>query len=134
MAPHARLDDGLLDVFLVRDMHWLMIWTLFPRIYRGTHIEHEKAEYFRAREVEIDADESIRASVDGELIGHTPIKFSVVPAALKLKCAPLARTVRSIREDCRQHHVPPACKSGALHLQLRAAPLRPPAMRLGPQR
>ncbi len=86
VAPQAKLSDGLLDVFLVRDMSWLKVWALFPRIYRGTHIEHEKAEYFQAREVEIEAPESSRTSVDGEVVGHAPVRFSVLPRALKVKC------------------------------------------------
>lgn len=86
VAPKAKLDDGLLDVLVVRDVHGLEIWALFPRIYRGTHIKHEKTEYFHAREVEVEAEESIRTSVDGELIGYTPVRFSIVPGALKVRC------------------------------------------------
>jgi len=88
VAPKAKLNDGLLDVFVARDMHWLKIWALFPRIYRGTHIEHEKAGYFHAKEVEVEAEESIRTSVDGEMIGYTPVRFSIVPGALKVRCPP----------------------------------------------
>jgi diacylglycerol kinase (ATP) len=85
VAPEARLDDGLLDVFLVRDMAWPRIWALFPRIYRGTHLEHERAEYFQVREVAVDAGEAVWTSVDGEVIGHTPATFKVVPGALKVR-------------------------------------------------
>lgn len=92
VAPKAKLNDGLLDVFLVRELPWLKVWALFPKIYRGTHIEHEKAEYFQAREVEVEAEESIRISVDGEVIGYAPVKFSIVPGALKVRCPPSHRT------------------------------------------
>jgi len=86
VAPNAKLDDGLLDVFLVRDMPWLKVWVLFPKILRGTHIGHEKAEYFHARDVQVEAEESVRVSVDGELVGHAPARFSIVPRALKVRC------------------------------------------------
>ena len=89
IAPKAKPDDGLLDVFLVRGMSWLKIWMLFPKILRGTHAEHEKADYFQARELRIEADDRIRASVDGELIGHTPVRFSIVPRALNIWCPPV---------------------------------------------
>ncbi len=85
VAPKARLDDALLDVFLVRDMSWPKIWALFPRIYRGTHIEHERAEYFQAKEVRVEAEKSTTVSVDGEVIGHTPARFRVVPGALRVR-------------------------------------------------
>jgi diacylglycerol kinase (ATP) len=85
VAPKAKLNDALLDVFMVRDMPWPMIWTLFPKIYRGTHIEHERGEYFQVREVAVDADQTVRISVDGEVVGHTPATFKVVPGALKVR-------------------------------------------------
>lgn len=86
VAPRARMDDGLLDVFLVREMSWFKIWTLFPSIFRGTHIEHAKGEYFQVREVAVDAEEPVTLSVDGEVLGSTPARFSVVPGALRVAC------------------------------------------------
>ncbi|MGB3904062.1 MAG: diacylglycerol kinase family protein [Anaerolineae bacterium] len=88
VAPKAKLNDGLLDVFLVRDMPWLKIWGLFPKVYWGTHIEHERAEYFPVREVEVEAEKSTRVSVDGEVIGYAPARFRVVPGGLKTVCPP----------------------------------------------
>jgi diacylglycerol kinase (ATP) len=86
VAPRARMDDGLLDVFLVREMSWWKIWTLFPSIFRGTHIEHAKGEYFQVREVAVEAEEPVTLSVDGEVLGRTPASFSVLPGALQVAC------------------------------------------------
>jgi YegS/Rv2252/BmrU family lipid kinase len=85
VAPMARLDDGLLDVFLVRDIPWLKIWALFPKILLGTHVEDERAEYFRAKDVKVEAEHNVKVSVDGELVGHAPARFRVVPGALKIR-------------------------------------------------
>jgi diacylglycerol kinase (ATP) len=86
VAPDARMDDGLLNVFVAKEMHWLAIWALFPRIYRGTHLEHEKAGYFRAREVIVEAERETVVSVDGDVVGHTPSRLCIVPGALKVRC------------------------------------------------
>ena len=86
VAPKAKLDDALLDVFMVRDMPWPMIWTLFPKIYRGTHIDHERGEYFQAREVAVEAEEPVKVSVDGEVVGRTPARFTLLPRALRVRC------------------------------------------------
>jgi diacylglycerol kinase family enzyme len=88
VAPKAKLNDGLLDVFLVRDMPWLKIWALFPKVYWGTHIERERAEYLPVREVEVEAEKSTRVSVDGEVSGYAPARFRVVPGGLKTVCPP----------------------------------------------
>jgi diacylglycerol kinase (ATP) len=90
VAPRARMDDGFLDVFLVREMSWFKIWTLFPTIFQGTHIEHAKGEYFQVREVAVEAEGSVSLSLDGEVLGSTPAKFSVVPAALRVMCPPVS--------------------------------------------
>ncbi len=88
VAPEARVDDGLLDVFVARDINRIGICTLFPMVYRGTHIRHEKTEYFHAREVEIDAEVGMRTSLDGEVVGYTPVKLKVIPGALRIRGAP----------------------------------------------
>ena len=54
VAPKAKLNDGVLELLIVRDMPWLKIWALFPKVYRGTHIEHERVDYFQVREVEVE--------------------------------------------------------------------------------
>jgi diacylglycerol kinase (ATP) len=90
VAPGARLNDGLLDVFIVEDIHWLKIWALFPRVYRGTHLAHEKTCCLQAKTVEVDAETETMVSIDGEVLGSTPAKFSVVPGALRVMCPPVS--------------------------------------------
>jgi diacylglycerol kinase (ATP) len=86
VAPRASLDDGLLDVFVAEDLHWLKIWALFPKIYRGTHVEHEKTGYFQAQDVEVDTETASIVSVDGEVVGYTPARFCVMPGLLRVRC------------------------------------------------
>jgi diacylglycerol kinase (ATP) len=86
VAPRARLDDGLLDVFVAEDIHWLRIWTLFPEIYRGTHVDHEKTSYFQARTVGVETEIETIVSIDGEVVGRAPARFTVMPGLLKARC------------------------------------------------
>lgn len=85
VAPSAKMDDGLLDMLVVKDVGWWKIWTLFPKVYRGTHVDDLRTDYFTAREVEIETDRGTRVSIDGEVIGWTPVRFSVIPGALKVR-------------------------------------------------
>lgn len=86
VAPGARLDDGLLDVFVVEDVHWLKVWALFPKVYRGTHVAHEKTCYLQAQSVAVDTEAETIVSIDGEVVGCTPARFSVMPGLLKVRC------------------------------------------------
>jgi diacylglycerol kinase (ATP) len=84
IAPKADVDDGLLEVVTIGDVsRWLGIRSL-PMLYRGTHGRLSQVEFGRARRVEIDTDEPIGVEADGELAGHTPAVFEIVPAALQV--------------------------------------------------
>jgi YegS/Rv2252/BmrU family lipid kinase len=82
VAPDARLDDGLLDVWLGGELTPLETLALLPRLYAGTHSGHPKVESYRCREVEVRSDERLLCHADGEVIGETPARFTVHPGGL----------------------------------------------------
>ena len=47
IAPDAEPDDGLFDVLLIGDVTKLDLVATMPKIYRGTHLPHPKAELLR---------------------------------------------------------------------------------------
>ena len=85
LAPDARPDDGLFDVVVMGDLTKRDFLTSAPRIYRGTHVSHPKVEVLRASVVSVDAPEHLPVEVDGEQVGTTPIRFEVVPGALRIR-------------------------------------------------
>ena len=82
MCPEASPDDGLFDVLLIGDITKRDLVQTLPKIYRGTHLPHPKAELLRARTVAVDSDEPLPVQLDGEQPGTTPVRFEVVPRAL----------------------------------------------------
>jgi diacylglycerol kinase (ATP) len=85
ICPDAEPDDGLFDVLLIGDVSKRDLLTTFPKLYRGTHLPHPKAELLRGRAVEIDSPEPLPVELDGEQPGTTPVRFEVVPRALRLR-------------------------------------------------
>ena len=85
ICPEAEPDDGLLDVLLIGDVTKADLVLTLPKIYRGTHLPHPKAELLRGRTVTIDADVPVPIQLDGEQPGTTPVSFDVVPGALRLR-------------------------------------------------
>lgn len=83
IVPDAELDDGMLDLFLVRPLGRLAFLRIFPRVFRGTHTGHPAVSIRRCRRVEIDAP-GIRAFADGESMGPLPLRVEVVPGALRV--------------------------------------------------
>ncbi len=85
VAPQATPDDERLDVVLIGDFSKREFVTTFPRIYRGRHVTHPKVEIVRARELRVDAPVPLPVVLDGEQPGTTPVRFEVVPRALRLR-------------------------------------------------
>jgi diacylglycerol kinase (ATP) len=56
-----------------------------PKTYRGRHLPHPKAEILRGALVTVDADEPLPVELDGEQPGTTPVRFELVPRALRLR-------------------------------------------------
>jgi diacylglycerol kinase (ATP) len=85
ITPDASPDDGLLDTLLIGDVTKRDLARTLPKIYRGTHLPHPKAELLRGRVVSVDADVPLPVELDGEQPGTTPVRFEVVPGALRLR-------------------------------------------------
>lgn len=83
IVPHAALDDGRLDLFIVRRMSTARFLRAFPRVFRGEHTALPEVAFRSATRVRIEA-EGVVAYADGERIGPLPVEVSVVPAALRV--------------------------------------------------
>jgi diacylglycerol kinase (ATP) len=83
LAPHAELDNGLLDVIATNGAtRWDVIKEL-PRIQRGAHLKNPKVTEMRAREVSINSEEPMAIDLDGEMVGFTPAHLRVLPSAIR---------------------------------------------------
>jgi diacylglycerol kinase family enzyme len=85
MCPDARPDDGLLDLLVIGDITRRDLALTLPKVYRGTHLPHPKAEALRARHIAVRAPTPLPVELDGEQPGTTPAVFEVVPDALRLR-------------------------------------------------
>ena len=83
VTPGAVLDDGELDVMLVRQLSRLAFLRIFPRVFAGTHVTDPHVVSLRARSIRIEAD-GIVAYADGERIAALPIDVAVEPGALRV--------------------------------------------------
>ena len=85
MCPDALPGDGLLDVVTIGDVTKRDLVVTMPKIYRGTHLPHPKAEALRGRVITVETDEPVPVELDGEQPGTTPARFEVLPGALQLR-------------------------------------------------
>jgi diacylglycerol kinase (ATP) len=85
LAPDASPDDGLFDVVVIGDISKLDFATTSPKIYSGKYLRHPKVELVRSSAVSVDAPERLPIELDGEQVGTTPVRFEVVPHALRVR-------------------------------------------------
>lgn len=84
LAPGALMDDGQLNVNVCEPIGRYRTVALLWNIFRGRQLSHPMLHYFPARIVAVEARPPIEVEADGELIGHTPARFEVVPHALQI--------------------------------------------------
>jgi len=88
VAPHAQLDDGLLDVITISDVSKLRYIRGLPKVFKGTHLNNEEVGEERARTVEISADRGFELYADGEHLTDLPAKLSTLERALRVIAPP----------------------------------------------
>lgn len=84
-VPGVRPDDGLLDVFVIHASGPIpAIMAGWEAIRQAELGESDGGRVFRAqaREVEIDTTPDRRVEIDGSVVGTTPVRITVRPAAL----------------------------------------------------
>ena len=55
-----------------------------PGVYKGKHVTHQKFSHVAAKCISIETSTPAMVQLDGELVGQTPVQFSVLPAAIAL--------------------------------------------------
>jgi diacylglycerol kinase (ATP) len=93
IAPHARLDDGLLDILLLEHTSRRVLATeLLPLVYRGAHPRHPAVHFYRGGAVSIEAGAPFPLELDGEVVGATPVTLAVARRALQVLAPPSSPT------------------------------------------
>ncbi|MBN9151213.1 MAG: diacylglycerol kinase [Micrococcales bacterium] len=83
ITPEAKIDDGLLDVFVVQPLSRTAFLRIFPRVFKGTHVTDARVSIRRARRIRVDAD-NVVAYADGERVAGLPLDVEVRPGALRV--------------------------------------------------
>jgi len=85
LAPGASLDDGWMDIGILKKMKRGEILKAFGQLKKeGRHVFHPKVDYHRFKTLEISTPKPTAINVDGENIGSTPLKMEVMQGALKI--------------------------------------------------
>ncbi len=77
----ALLDDGMLDVVVIKPMSRGSLVRTYPKLFNGTHVTHPQYEHHLVRRVTV-ASPGITTYADGERFGDLPLTVECAPGAL----------------------------------------------------
>jgi len=84
IVPRAALDDGMLDICVVRSISKLKVFLCLPLIYFGGHTRLKEVDYFRADKLTIDSKPPLEVYADGEFVCDTPVEIGLVRRGLQV--------------------------------------------------
>lgn len=87
-APEASVEDGLLDVVIVRDGTPVDLAALTAQFVLADYLESDLIVFRRATRIRVDCETSLSFTADGEAIGSAPARFKVRPQALNVVVGP----------------------------------------------
>lgn len=82
--PNARIDDGLLDVIVLKNVGHLDLIRYLQGVLFGTHVGMDDVEYFQTAKLTVTSKEQVPVEVDGEVVGAVPVTFQCFPRQLRV--------------------------------------------------
>lgn len=84
VAPDAKLDDGLVDVIVVRDCSPVDMAALATQYVLSDYRNNEHIIFRQAKVVTIHSQPALTISVDGDVVTDQPTTFRVLAGAVKV--------------------------------------------------
>jgi diacylglycerol kinase (ATP) len=86
LSPEAKIDDGKLDVISASGLNRAHVLRELARIHKGGHLANPKVRILHGEKVRVETfapEDAMPIEADGNVRGHTPVEFRVMPRALR---------------------------------------------------
>jgi YegS/Rv2252/BmrU family lipid kinase len=77
LAPHAKLDDGRLEVLMVAEHSKLRWLRDIRKVFKGEHVKDPSVRFASGEVIKVSADRPFTVYADGDPIGDLPVKVGV---------------------------------------------------------
>jgi YegS/Rv2252/BmrU family lipid kinase len=84
MAPLAQINDGLIDLIVLKKAGRLKLLYLFTKLFKGRHIGDPAVEYHQVKQFTIEPLGNHLLNIDGEMIGATPLKVKMLKREIEV--------------------------------------------------
>ncbi|MDF1513809.1 MAG: YegS/Rv2252/BmrU family lipid kinase, partial [Anaerolineae bacterium] len=90
IAPQAKMDDGLMDIFVFKGLGFSYALRHVVSLIAGNHLQSPEVLHALARDMHVETSPQVAIHLDGDPCGVTPASFVMKPLSLKLLVPPLA--------------------------------------------
>jgi len=90
IAPRARMDDGLLDIFVFKGLGFSYILRHLMHLFSGRYQRDPKVMHALARTMTVRTTPTVAVQLDGDPYGDTPATIGIEPGNLLLLVPPQA--------------------------------------------
>lgn len=94
VAPGSGVDDRVLDVYTIALGRHRDLIGVARYLRSGDFVSSGGVNHYRTARVRLETEPELPVNVDGELVAHTPLTFSVAPNALKVILPPSSTAAR----------------------------------------
>jgi diacylglycerol kinase (ATP) len=84
LAPRAKVDDGKIDVVILRSASRWQMFRLFAKVFDGSHVNMPCVEYHQVRSMRIVSDDRTPLDLDGEIKSAESVSVTVLPGAMRI--------------------------------------------------
>ena len=84
IAPEARVDDGLLDVSILRSLNAAEVGRAIPRLFASGNLPETYLTQRKTQAVILQTDRPCMFHGDGEILGPAPVRIEVIPNAIRV--------------------------------------------------
>ncbi|MCI1779706.1 MAG: diacylglycerol kinase family lipid kinase [Bacteroidales bacterium] len=83
-TPVASVNDGLMDLTIIKKMPKLRVLKNFKLLFSGNIYKIPKVIHMQAKRIEIHTIPQTRIEIDGEAVGTSPFIFELMPQMIKV--------------------------------------------------
>ncbi|QGJ69405.1 Diacylglycerol kinase family lipid kinase [Planctomycetales bacterium 10988] len=88
VAPQASLEDGLIDVMIIRDGTSIDLASLTAQLFLSDYLLSEQVIYRQVKQFKVSSDPPLRFSADGNLLPESSVSFEIQASRIRVLVGP----------------------------------------------
>ncbi|SHE79682.1 diacylglycerol/lipid kinase family protein [Clostridium fallax] len=85
IAPFAKIDDGLFEIYLIKQVSIFKLLKSLKKVIKGEHTYSvEEIDYLKGKSILVSSKEKLIVNIDGEIVESNELNFKIISKGLKI--------------------------------------------------